>query len=960
MTMDRECVALLPHVCKVLADSGRSLPDDTSLEKLLDWFTGLTSTGRSLLDACPCLSEFISSVIHNTASDPSVLSFTLKLTGLLAATEDSFRLLQEHSILGLAFDSQRWQEAGLWEDPCMRIGWIQGLRNMLQHPLALHFLITTELTKPLLQLQTDASLFVASAANQVLAHILVCFQPVSSEGCHGMKKEENEGRTHACTKAPVAMETDIESLAFSMGTSCEYTAVTMDILEHLKVSLVSKENVHLHQSLQSLKLVALLLAQARTPLRGMLLSTVLGSLEALVTAGHSQQTPLLLDILLTAYSCSDPDERARDRTVSRLVSRMLDTYKPPDLIHAAAAVLRRDHCDLVLTTKAVGILLLPFDIITGLALMSTHSPAAEDQRSSVTEVLNSKASCISVLCLCLTHTPPIAVMPPDFLPCPPVLVVTAVVCLLRLCGGHAPSSSTGSSKACRNVIGCGKMQKCGLEALAALSASPGAKEKISEVFTVLIQYLHNPDSDPTVLHKSYQALVKWMSICTDLSSVGDELRQDLLTVVRKRVCDVRWEVRDSTVEFLGQLAGVCICPESAQETCMSEALLECSTTPLLVEALCDPESYVRASAATALAQTLAHSWQQGAAPTEEQADIVSRLLDILSKDTEGFARRAVVQYFIAWFSTWSSKASPSSPSSFSLLMKSVRSVLSRGCTDLDWEVKVHTLELAQLLLDKALPGHQGSRLGSETHTAPPTSGLTQIPHPYAVGSDQAYTLHTHAGIRSLEQTHRDQANGGGCMEGIDSDLASLLRGLVEQGVVSALLSSLFDCDRPVALKACHLLITLREAICPLSLGALDTSAAQTTVAKVSCELQGWGSGREIRTLLEKKRDRTREAGASEPNRSMGIQGFDRTDKADPEECDRVREEGASEEDDSVCVSVCEVLRSLGLDERLAVLTQSSDHVQNSPLSLLQDILTARGTHTHSDTHPGQEVIVDCY
>lgn len=37
--MDRECVSLLPRVCEVLADSSKSLPDDTSLEKLLDWFT---------------------------------------------------------------------------------------------------------------------------------------------------------------------------------------------------------------------------------------------------------------------------------------------------------------------------------------------------------------------------------------------------------------------------------------------------------------------------------------------------------------------------------------------------------------------------------------------------------------------------------------------------------------------------------------------------------------------------------------------------------------------------------------------------------------------------------------------------------------------------------------------------------------------------------------------------------
>lgn len=44
--MDRECASLLPSVCKVLADSGRSLPDDTSLEKLLDWFSGLTNAGQ--------------------------------------------------------------------------------------------------------------------------------------------------------------------------------------------------------------------------------------------------------------------------------------------------------------------------------------------------------------------------------------------------------------------------------------------------------------------------------------------------------------------------------------------------------------------------------------------------------------------------------------------------------------------------------------------------------------------------------------------------------------------------------------------------------------------------------------------------------------------------------------------------------------------------------------------------
>ncbi|XP_078022278.1 integrator complex assembly factor BRAT1 isoform X3 [Epinephelus lanceolatus] len=863
--MDRECVSLLPSVCEVLADSGRSLPDDTSLEKLVDWFTGLTEAGVSLPEACPCLLEFISTVVRNTASDPGVLSFSLRLTGLMAATQDDFKMLQEHSILNQVFNLQHWQDAGLWEDPCLRIGWIQGLRSMLQHPKALSFFVQSDFIGPLLQLQTDTSLFVASAANQMLAHILLFFQPVSSAGCNGVakKEEEEDRRTHVSI-------TDSEDPALSLETSAEYTTVVTVMSEYLKESLVPPENTKLHRSLQILKLLALLLAQAGPPLRDELLQTVADSLQELVTAGCSQLTLPLMDVILAACS---------------------------DAVH---------------TAQAVRILLLPLDIITGQTLLGTNTTA--DEHQLMAEQMKSKTSCISVTCVCLTNTPRITLLPSSVLPCPPQLIVTAVLSLLRICSGVSFSSSSGFSEVCRNVIGSGKVQKCALEALTALSSSPGAKEKVSEVFTALIQYLDNPDSDPTVLHKSYQVLVKWMSVCTDLSFITDQLRQDFVEVVRKRVCDMRWEVRDSTVEFLGHLAGVPVPPKSAkeeEEVCdVSDALLgSCCTTPLLREALQDTESYVRASAISALAKTLRHSWQQGAALTQEETEIVGRLLEILSQDTEGFPRRAVVQYFITWFSAHASHSAPSSPSSASLLMQCVRSILSQGSADLDWEVKVHTLELAELLLDKAFSGHRGYRNGSDVNRAPP--------HPYGVISEQTYTLHSHTG------THT---------EGVESDLASV----VEQGVVSALLSGLVDCDRPVALKACRLLIILRDTVCPLSLGALDATAAMATV---SCELPGWGWGHEIRRIL-------------------GMKESDRATEADTaaQSCFN----GADEGGDGLTVSVCETLRSLGLDKRLDVLTQSSDHIHNSPLSLLQDILTASAAQTHPDTQQGQEVIVDCY
>ncbi|XP_071361622.1 BRCA1-associated ATM activator 1 [Trachinotus anak] len=915
--MDRECVSLLPRVCEVLVDSGRALPDDTSLEKLLDWFTG--ETGGALLEAYPCLLEFISTVVYKTSSDPGVTSFTLKLCGLIAATEDGFKMLQECSVLDLAFNHQHWHEAGLWEDPCLRIGWIRGLRSMLLHSKALSFFVEADFIAPLLQLQTDTSLFVASAANQTLAHVLLFFQPVLSAGCNGI------GKKHGDDKRTQASITDIERSGVTMETSQDYTAVVVAISKYLKDSLVPKENTQLHQSVQTLKLLGLLLAQARPPLRDQLLQTVADPLEELVTAGYRQLTLPLMDVVLAAYSRSSADECVPHQHVVHLLSSMLTETKPSDLIQAAAAVLRRGHQDTVHTGRAVRILLLPLDIITGQTLLGTNT--AEEHQFSVVEQLKSKTPCISMICVCLTNIPRITLMPPDLLPCPPALIVTAVLSLLRICSGDSSSSPAGCSEVFRNVIGSGKVQKSALEALTGLSSSPGVKDKLIEVFTVLIEYLNNPDSDPTVLHKSYQALLKWMSVSKDLSSMTDKLRQDLGEVVKKRVCDMRWEVRDSTVEFLGKLAGVL---KPAGGVCdASEALLGgCRSTPLLREALQDPESYVRASAISALAQTLAQSWQQGAALSQEQPDIVSRLLEILSQDTEGFARRAVVQYFITWFSSRSSHTSvlsSASSSSSSLLMNSVSSVLSLGSTDLDWEVKVHTLELAELLLDEAFSGHRGYRKGSDAHHA--------LPHPYAVVSDQTYTLHTHTGTHS---------------EGVESDLAAVLNNLVEQGVVSALLSGLVDCDRPVGLKACQLLITLRETVCPMS---LEATAAMVTVAKVSCELPGLGWGREIRKILRmRKHDQTEEADIAAHGAHV----------VDAEDCGEMGKDGESEGGGSVCVGVCEVLRSLDLDAKLDILTQSSDHVHNSPLSLLQDILTASAAHTHPDTQPGQEVIVDCY
>lgn len=265
---------------------------------------------------------------------------------------------------------------------------------------------------------------------------------------------------------------------------------------------------------------------------------------------------------------------------------------------------------------------------------------------------------------------------------------------------------------------------------------------------------------------------------------------------------------------------------------------------------------------------------------------MSRLLEILSEDTEGFSRRAVVRFFISWFSS-----SASGSSSTSLLAQSVPTVLFRGSADLDWEVKVHTLELAELLLDRAFSGR---RSYGKNRTKP------ALNRPYGAAA---------------------------CTESAEADAAAALSSLVEWGVVSVSLGGLVDCDRPVALKACQLLVRLRETLRPLCGGPVDA---------VPCHLPDRGWGTEIGKIL---RAETQDVA----RRKASVDG-DPGDKGDT---------GGT-------ASVRAVLASLGLDQKLDILSRSSDHVHNSPLSLLQDILTAGVDHTHPETQPGQEVIADCY
>lgn len=115
----------------------------------------------------------------------------------------------------------------------------------------------------------------------MLAHILVFSQSVSATGCNGVD-DQGDGRELPSTHRDVAVA----------------------VSEYLKQCLVPGDGAHLHQTVQNLKLLALLLAQVQPPLRDELFQTAAGSLEDLATGGYSQFTLPLMDVIMAAYRYS--------------------------------------------------------------------------------------------------------------------------------------------------------------------------------------------------------------------------------------------------------------------------------------------------------------------------------------------------------------------------------------------------------------------------------------------------------------------------------------------------------------------------------------------------------------------------------------------------------------------------------------------------------------------------------
>uniref|UniRef100_A0A6J0UD76 BRCA1-associated ATM activator 1 n=1 Tax=Pogona vitticeps TaxID=103695 RepID=A0A6J0UD76_9SAUR len=833
--MDIKCSRLLPSVCTLLADPRCPVSDDTCLEKLLDWFKTLTSSAGStllLLEEKPCLTKLILTVLGQDEPNPSILSFVLRLTGMLAASESGFQHLQQGEVVFAAFGEAGPLGSALWEDMTIRSGWVQGVYTMLQHYSAFQFLCNSGALDVIFSLQRDRSLFVASGANRLLARTLIF-------------SAKSEPSRLLCPK------------------DCDWPACARMIVARTEESLQS----HSAASIQaSLKLLITLFEQNQDPWTEILWSRIAETVESVLREDSVQAGHLLVDLFLSmgrspAFSC--PECR-----LWKLVTLALKNLSLTQAGPLALGLLKLEACPAAIKAQSLNVLLQPMDCISRAASHShVEFPGLPDQPptnpASVETLLSSRSSCVGLLCQTLAYLEEIqslaCLSAMDF---PQKPLLHSVVATLQFgIGSAVPANSLGATLG-KTLVGCFRVQRAALGLLGALSrwATSVHDEAVEQVFDILLVYLKSPDTSPTVLKKAFQATLKWLLSSLEPSSRLPGVRRqkqflkEMLSVLPKRMCSPSWEVRDSALEYLTlgmkHLKG--------QEWFCQDLLT--SEVPTLVESLLDdPESYVRASAVKALGQfpLMASSTRPGSDHngSHKEAGAGVRLLEILSTDAEGFPRRAVIGVFTDWLKEGHPEVL-AAPELF--VSKAVQGV--KG--DLDWEVKVMALELVEVFVAQTFVRF----------------GFLECPY---VG------------------------------DSLPASLPELLQTFCRAKLFEFLFGALRDCDRPVALKACEVLLTMKSKIC-----------------KGNCLEQGNRLG------LDDTAQPAETLGGASPSAFICPDGdFAERFPQDPERLPLI-------------------LQAMDLEGLQRALDISSDHLEQSPESLLQDILSAAGS--------AEENEADCY
>ncbi|XP_030788397.1 BRCA1-associated ATM activator 1 isoform X4 [Rhinopithecus roxellana] len=779
------------------------------------WRSCWTGLKLSLKEGHPCLVELLSHVLKVQDLSPGVLSFSLRLAGTFAAQENCFQYLQQGELLPGLFGESGPLGRAAWAVPTVRSGWIQGLHSLAQHPSALRFLADHGAVDTIFSLQGDSSLFVASAASQLLVHVLALSMRGGAEG-------------HPCLRGD------------------DWPACAQKITDHVEEFLCSTATPKVTQALNVLTTT---FGRCQSPWTEALWVRLSPRVACLLERDPIPAAHSLVDLLLRV--ARSPVFSSSDGGLWETLAQALSCLGPTHVGPLALGILKLEHWyglgPQALRTQAFQVLLQPLACVLKATVQAPGPPGlldgTADDATTVDALLASKSSCAGLLCRTLAHLEELQPLPQRPSPWPQASLLEAAVTVLRLCDGSAAPASSVGGHLCGTLAGCVRVQRAALDFLGTLSEGTGPQELVMQALAVLLECLESPGSSPTVLKKAFQATLRWLLSspktpgCSDLGPLIPQFLRELFPVLQKRLCHPCWEVRDSALEFLTQLSRHW--GGQADFRCV---LLASEVPELARQLLQDPESYVRASAVTATGQL--SSWGLHAPTSPEHAEarqsLFPELLHILSVDSEGFPRRAVMQVFTEWLRDGHADAAQD-------VEQFVATVLRAASRDLDWEVRTQGLELALVFL--------GQTLG------PPRTHC-----PYAVALPEV------APARPLTEA---------------------LRAFCHVGLFDFAFSALFDCDRPVAQKSCDLLLFLRDKIASYS--SVREAGGSPNTASVEAALPRCWAG-----------EHAQPPGDQEPE------------------------------------AVLAMLRSLDLEGLRSTLAESSDHVQKSPQSLLQDMLATGG------------------
>ncbi|KAL5019080.1 hypothetical protein ScPMuIL_004802 [Solemya velum] len=221
-----------------------------------------------------------------------------------------------------------------------------------------------------------------------------------------------------------------------------------------------------------------------------------------------------------------------------------------------------------------------------------------------------------------------------------------------------------------------KIQQKILEYLQTLSAD---KELDAKIFSTVLRLMKEIGIDSPTFSKCLRCIHPRMPLIVRME---EEQGRQLSETLKMKMCDMQWEVRDSTAEFLGSVVEIYNDDEIVMHWIMHNNL-----DIQVHQMVSDKDSYVRATAIRFVEMTLLSMpiWDNLCQLLQNSKGPVEDILRILLRDSEAFPRRTAVVFMKSLFLH--------KHHIFKKIEPEFLTTMGAAMGDFDWEVKIKCLEL---------------------------------------------------------------------------------------------------------------------------------------------------------------------------------------------------------------------------------------------------------------------------